>query len=304
MMAAPHVGAVGRSKRRQPERGALLIEKDFWTTGDLSMLNTCHLAAVVLVLYSTLVPLGLKPAAAEQSVGKIEVSGTAFRITLPDGSVKHGTELAGVVLTFNIDGKPVRVRIAAITADPNDKAVLLHDFRLEGTDMPLCGSDPDGKQLGFPLVGRSEPNGRLLEAGPEDFELICTSGAQGKCVRFGYHPWERTPDGNSMRDHYNSCVRMVRADYCGDGRSWTRDGTLIDMWDDYGIQKPDILGVPALSFEAGWKPDGAVCVAHTRIPENITLDKLMAACPRLTTMPTCTEALARTAGALLFNRSR
>jgi hypothetical protein len=107
-----------------------------------------------------------------------------------------------------------------------------------------------------------------------------------------------------MRDFHNACVRMVRADYCGDGRAWTRDGTIIDMWDDQGIQKPHSQNDATFSFEAGWKPEGAVCVAHTRIPENITLDKLKTSCPRLATMPTCDEALARAAGASLFNRSR
>ena len=262
------------------------------------MLNARHTAAIVVAL------LSLTSAGAQPSVAKIEASRTAFRITLSDGSVKQGTELAGAVLVFNIGGKPIRIRIAAIAPDPNDKAVLLHDFRIDGTDTPLCSPDLDGKQLGFPLVGRTAPDGRFLEVGPSVFELICTSGAQGKCVRFGYHPWERAPDGRPMRDYYDACVRMVRADYCGDGRGWTRDGTIIDMWDDHGIQKPDTQGDPAFSFEAGWKPEGAVCVAHTRIPENITLDKLKASCPRLATMPTCDEALARAAGALLFNRSR
>jgi hypothetical protein len=247
---------------------------------------------------------GSAPAVAQQSVDKIEVSGTAFRITLSDGSVRQGTELAGAVLAFNIGGKLVRIRIAAITPDPRDKTVLLHDFRIEGTDAPLCAPDPDGKQVGFPLVGRTGPDGRFLEAGPGVFELICTSGAQGKCVRFGYRPWENTPDGKAMRDYYNACVRTARADYCGDGRSWTRDGTLIDLWDDLGIQKSDTRGDPTFSFEAGWNPSGAVCVAHTRIPENITLDALKATCPHLTTMPSCTEASARSGGALLFNRSR
>jgi hypothetical protein len=107
-----------------------------------------------------------------------------------------------------------------------------------------------------------------------------------------------------MREYYDTCVRMVRADYCGDGRAWTRDGTIIDMWDDQGIQKSDTQNDPAFSFEAGWKPDGAVCVAHTRIPENIALDKLKASCPRLAIMPTCDEASARASGALLLNRSR
>lgn len=54
------------------------------------------------------------------------------------------------------------------------------------------------------------PDGMLIEAGPDAFELICTSGAQGKCVRFGYHPWEKAPDGRPMRDYFNACVHMLR----------------------------------------------------------------------------------------------
>jgi ADYC domain-containing protein len=118
------------------------------------------------------------------------------------------------------------------------------------------------------------------------------------------HPWEKTPDGVPTRDYFDACVRMVRADYCGDGRGWTRDGMLIDIWDDHGIQKTDASSSPTLSFEAGWTPEGAVCVAHTRVPENITLDKLKTSCPRLAIIPACDETSARAAGALLFNRSR
>ena len=246
----------------------------------------------------------LAPAAAQQSVAKVEAAGTAFRVTLSDGTIRQGAELAGAVLVFNIDGKPVRVRISTITPDPNNKAVLLHDFRIDGTDAPVCGPNPEGNHVGFPLAGRSAPGGHFLETNADVFELICTSGALGKCVRFGYHPWEKAPDGKPMRDYFDACVRMVRADYCGDGHSWTRDGTAIDMWDDRGIQKQDTQADPTFSFEAGWKPAGAVCVARTRIPENITLDKLKATCPWLASMPSCTEALARAGGALLFNRSR
>lgn len=172
------------------------------------------------------------------------------------------------------------------------------------TDTPLCNPGPDGLQAGFPIAGRAGPDGMLIEAGPDAFELICTSGAQGKCVRFGYHPWEKAPDGTPMRDYFNACVRMLRADYCGDGRGWTREGMLIDLWDHGGIQKDDVNTNPTFSFEAGWGPKGAVCVAHTRVPENITLDRLKAVCPRLAAISTCDETSARVAGALLFNRSR
>jgi hypothetical protein len=107
---------------------------------------------------------------------------------------------------------------------------------------------------------------RLIPAGPGDFELICAGGALGKCVRFGYHPWETTSVGRSVRDYYDACARMVRADYCGNGHSWTRTGMLIGMWDDLGIQVSQSPDYASFSFEAGWTPAGAVCVAHTRVP--------------------------------------
>lgn len=51
-----------------------------------------------------------------------------------------------------------------------------------------------------------------------------------------------------LLDWYNACVRMVRADNCGNGRGFTRDGTLIDIYDRIGVQTSD--ADPSLSFEA------------------------------------------------------
>ena len=72
---------------------------------------------------------------------------------------------------------------------------------------------------------------------------------------------------------------MVRADYCGNGTATTKDGQAIDMYDDLGIQKPE--NDAAMEFEAGWSKEGAACVRHTRVKENVTLESLVAACPRL-----------------------
>jgi hypothetical protein len=244
----------------------------------------------------------LTPSLAQPSIVKVEAAGTALRVTMSDGSVKEGTELVGAVLVFNINDRPVRIRIAAITPDANDRTVLLHDFRIDDSDTPLCRPDPNGQQLGFPLAGRSTPDGRILEAEPNAFELICTSGAQGKCVRFGYHPWERATNSGPMLDYYNACIRMVRADYCGDGHPFTRDGTLIDVYDRIGVQRLDEN--LSLSFEAAWGTDGAICVAHTRIPDLIDLDGLRRTCRRLIGRlgpAVCNENASE---ALLLNRSR
>jgi hypothetical protein len=122
-------------------------------------------------------------------------------------------------------------------------------------------------------------------------------------VRFGYPPWA-SADGVSLRDAYNACIRMVRADYCGNGTPTTKDGQFIDIYDDHGIQKHD--NKPTMDFEAGWTPNGAACARHVRVKENVSLESLVAACPRLKDRvgPACSEDAARRLGARLFNRSR
>src|SRR5262249_37338626 len=142
-------------------------------------------ALTLMTMMIALPALAAVPAAADPTVVGIEAIGTAFRVTLSDGSVKEGKALAGAGLGFAGNGTPLRVSIAAIEPDAGNEAVLLHDFRIDGSDVALCEAGPDGKRMGFPLAGRSTADGRLVVAEPGAFELICTSGAQGKCVRFG-----------------------------------------------------------------------------------------------------------------------
>jgi hypothetical protein len=183
-------------------------------------------------------------------------------------------------------------------------SVFLHDLRLAETGEQLCEAAPDGQRTGFPLAGRLTPQGRLIPGAATDFELICAAGALGKCVRLGYHPWATLPDGRPLRPYFDACGRMVRADYCGDGHGWTRDGMAIDLFDDLGIQLAETGQDASFSFEAGWTAEGAVCVSHTRVAENITLDRLKTICPRLDRPGTCDESNARSLGARLYNRSR
>ena len=104
-------------------------------------------------------------------------------------------------------------------------------------------------------------------------------------------------------DLYKACIQMVRADYGGDGTGTTRNGMIIDLYDDHGIQAPD--ADHRMAFEAGWTHDGAVCVNHPRVKENISLGDIAARWHRLAgrTGARCTEETARSLGALLFNRS-
>ena len=68
---------------------------------------------------------------------------------------------------------------------------------------------------------------------------------------------------------------------------------------------PAELADHRMAFEAGWTHDGAVCVNHPRVKENISLGDIAARWHRLAgrTGARCTEETARSLGALLFNRS-
>ena len=241
------------------------------------------------------------------ATARVDVVGTTLRAQRADGSVLEGTALVGAVLVVAVGSETLRVRIANVEQDARDPRaeVLLYDFRViapNGAEEPLCRPDPDGRRLGLPLAGRSDAAGILRPSAADEFELVCTSGARAKCVRFGYAPWRETSDGRPMLDWYNACVRMMRGDYCGDGRPFTRDGTIIDIYDRIGVQRSD--EDPSFSFEAAWGPEGALCVAHPRIPEIIDLEGLARACPRLAGKLGPTVCNENAPGGLLINRSR
>lgn len=248
-------------------------------------------------LRAALLTLSCLASAAQAAESGLTVSGTRFVLASPDGTRRTSEDLVGAVLRFaGADGTAMAIRIDRVEPDPDDRSgqVLLHDLAVrqpDGSWTRLCRPGPDGRAQAFPV---EQPDG--------GFELTCTGGALGKCIRFGYRPWDTTPEGLPLAAHYQACVRMIRADYCG-GEPTTRDGMRIDLFDDVGINAP---GEDAsLVFEAGWTPEGAVCVHHTRVPENIDLAALAQRCPRLAANlgPECTEDAARAAGALMFNRS-
>ena len=80
----------------------------------------------------------------------------------------------------------------------------------------------------------------------------CRGAALAKAVEWGYRPWVSA----AMEDAHEAAVRMIRADYCGDGVTHTTNGTAIDVSDKWNIQKPDTTW----PIEAKWGPDGAVCL--------------------------------------------
>jgi ADYC domain len=97
---------------------------------------------------------------------------------------------------------------------------------------------------------------------------------------------------------------MAMADYCGDGRSWTRDGTLIQRWDRLLPPAQARTRIdPRMTFEAAWTPRGAACLAHPRWT-GLAQDFRPERCAKA--LPACgseEEAVRDHGGILLFNAS-
>jgi hypothetical protein len=232
-----------------------------------------------------------------QPAPKVAVEGTEFVVSTADGRVLRSRDLVGAVLDVQFAGYPMRIRLAAVEQDPDDRSgqVWLHTLETQATDgswQNFCVAGPDGRRQAFPLEG-----------GSSGLELSCTGGAIAKCVRYGYHRWSDAAGAIPQAHLHAACVRMVRGDYGGANEPWTKNGMRIDLYDDRGVQKPD--NAPQDTFEAGWAPDGAVCVHHVRVKENVTLAELEARYPKLAgrTGAVCTEEFARAHGAILYNRS-
>jgi len=230
---------------------------------------------------------------------RLGVDGTEFVVAMPDGRKLRSADLVGATLKLEAGGRPVEIVIESVEEDRHAVGgrVVLHSLLVKeqgGRSIPICRGDAQGRNLGFPV-----PDGR------GGFDLTCTSGAIGKCIRWGYRPWDERPGGAPLAALHRACVHMARADYGGDGQAHTRNGTLIDMQDGYGIQRFETQ-VP-MAFEAAWGFDGAVCIARPRIADLVTLTQLAEHYPKLHDglgPQACSEEQAlRQPATLLFNRS-
>lgn len=140
-----------------------------------------------------------------------------------------------------------------------DEAAATPNFR------PLCAD----KGPAIAVAGQWDltvgpGGGGKKSSSPTEVTFACKGSAVAKCVTvLEYKPWNNSPSGVSLDKLHESCVRAVRADYCGNGQSNTRNDEKINFYDSAGIQR-DAASWP---LEAIWSADGARCVEATRLSE-------------------------------------
>jgi hypothetical protein len=91
--------------------------------------------------------------------------------------------------------------------------------------------------------------------GTQQFEQA--DGAITKCVR----DWRLDPA--HLGDAFQACIRMARADYCGDGQPHTKSSTLVAASTPLDPMTTASC-MDGRCFEASWSKDGAVCFARPR----------------------------------------
>lgn len=149
-------------------------------------------------------------------------------------------------------------------AYPMDPNYGLHAYGkqgkpIDGTELlSLCGSKGGSLEAVVYEDTDVDMKTAVITKKGDILSIACLDGALGKSGDFGYRPYEI--------DHKNfqAIVRSVRADYCGDGDSWTKPGTPIDMEDKWGINK---FFDSTAKTESLWTSEGALCVTLPRRPE-------------------------------------
>jgi len=125
----------------------------------------------------------------------------------------------------------------------------------------ICWTENQPKALAILIPGMWDTSGRYNK--PKGvFSIACLNSPLGRCAELGYNPWKafkKTP----LAKYHQACVRMLRADYLGNGKSHTKnenDGIAFE--DNLGYLKSKIS--PEMQFEAGWGASGAIQLARVR----------------------------------------
>jgi hypothetical protein len=208
------------------------------------------------------------------SLNGTSLNGTSLNGTSLNGTSLNGTSLNGTSITAASAGGPPLSGSAVVgsswtgTASNGAPVALRIDAAAQGTGAnvdvwfyavsfntgsawaPLCGIDDLGMPVeAVPVAGVWGVSGGYMPSSTQ-FTFACRARTIAKCVELGYKTYR------GFANQLASCVRMMRADYCGTGVAYTVDGTLVNVYDSVGLQ----ADTQAWDIEAEWSPTGARCI--------------------------------------------
>jgi hypothetical protein len=215
----------------------------------------------------------------KQALPYVGLDGSELEASRGHGHTLSGADLVGAVFEGTLETGttlPLRIESVRTGTDKWDRDVNRYAVTYETSEgwRPLCGVDSDGTMnLAIALEGSWDygqgATGGSHRDDPSVFTFACEGHALAKCVEMGYKPWQRVMEcthaegcrKGTLAAAHQTCTRMLRADYCGDGTSYTVEGTEVNAYDVFGV-RTDAL---PWTLEAEWGPDGATCVARERL---------------------------------------
>lgn len=216
---------------------------------------------------------------------------SALVVELPDGEVAyaHIVEMRHGLLPFWVkpDANPA---IEAFRLRWSESPV----YQPTGPAQDVCppateedADDPDSYFAVFYRGNRYDEATKLViatgdQAGPW-FNVACFKSVSSKML-FNRHAvagakagYEATPDQSQ------AFLKMLTADFCGWGQSFTEPGTALDWTNSLGWQS---LPKSADHLEAVWGPDGALCLDDARLGNETEIGETC-------TLPACEKIVGR-----------
>ncbi len=152
-------------------------------------------------------------------------------------------------------GAPVEMWIASYSViSATETRYTFQTLDPDGAPIHVCDPSIQGDYSAIPIKDITiDHTTGAMAARERTLYLACVSGAVGKARTWGY--------GLGTLASFEAAVRMVRADYCYDGASWTITGTAVQVQDDY-----DINGFLHGQYptEGVWTTGGLACLGQPR----------------------------------------
>jgi len=195
----------------------------------------------------------------------------------PDQVLLQGTDFIGAKIALEMPGA---IDVTLVITDMDEEVeswspdgAPLVAYRAEymsgGQYVSLCPSTSQENQWFTLIAGEvyeQSNNGTMrgisgITSAPTSVTLACVGEAAAKMKLMDFHPAGNREASQAER---MATLRMITADYCGDGTPYTGTGIPVAWRDDKSIIEPptteDIL-------EAMWTPSGARCLDTPRLVE-------------------------------------
>lgn len=164
------------------------------------------------------------------------------------------------------DGDLMSMRLKAIAASDDGVPRYRFDSSSDEVDVPTCPVGPDGPGVARLLTGFSlhEKFGDVRHAATTTY-FACNTGATGKAADLGFYDLVADgADSDADWKPFEVAIRVIRADYCYGGNSFTTPGTRVEIEDKWDVMPKPPFGQKPGPIEAVWGAEGLLCRGQGR----------------------------------------